>query len=153
MQASIHRGAIVLAAASLLGANGISAETPKAASAATVAAQRAVVAALPADNGQDAEFARRGFIATRADPLIRAADGRPVWNLDAYKFVAGPAPATVNPSLWRHASLLAQSGLFKVTEGVWQVRGFDVSNMTVIAGRTGWILGSVLNQLALETFG
>ena len=140
MQASIHRGAIVLAASALLSAGGLCAETPKAASAATVAAQRAVAATLPADDGQDAEFAKRGFVATRADPLIRAADGRPVWNLDAYKFVTGPAPATVNPSLWRHAALLAVSGLFKVTEGVWQVRGFDVSNMTVIAGKTGWIL-------------
>ena len=140
MQASIHRGAIVLATSVLLSASGLCAETPKAASAATVAAQRAVAATLPADDGQDAEFARRGFVATRSDPLIRAPDGHTVWNLDAYKFVAGPAPATVNPSLWRHAALLAQNGLFKVTEGVWQVRGFEVSNMTVIAGKSGWIL-------------
>lgn len=112
----------------------------KPASEATVAAQRAMAATLPADDGQDAAFAHRGFVATRADPLIRAADGHPVWNLDAYKFVTGPAPATVNPSLWRHASLLAVNGLFKVADGVWQVRGFDVSNMTVVAGKTGWIL-------------
>ena len=112
----------------------------KPASEATIAAQRAMATTLPADDGQDAAFAKRGFVATRADPLIRAADGRPVWNLDAYKFVSGPAPATVNPSLWRHASLLAVNGLFKVADGVWQVRGFDVSNMTVIAGKTGWIL-------------
>ena len=125
------------AALALLSAGTIQA---KPASEATIAAQRAMAATLPTDDGQDAAFARRGFIATRADPLIRAADGRPVWNLDAYKFVTGPAPATVNPSLWRHAALLAVNGLFKVTEGVWQVRGFDVSNMTVIAGKTGWIL-------------
>ena len=140
MQASIHRGTIALAAGALLSASGVSAEPPKAASAATIAAQRASAATLPADDGEDAEFARRGFVATRSDPLIRAPDGHTVWNLDAYKFVAGPAPATVNPSLWRHAALLAQNGLFKVTEGVWQVRGFDVSNLTVIAGKTGWIL-------------
>ncbi|QGN56490.1 MBL fold metallo-hydrolase [Novosphingobium sp. Gsoil 351] len=131
---------LLLAASALLSAAGLSAETPKPASAATVAAQRATAAALPIDDGQDAAFAHRGFIATRGDPLIRAADGRPVWNLDAYKFVTGPAPATVNPSLWRHAALLAANGLFKVTEGVWQVRGFDVSNMTVIRGDKGWIL-------------
>jgi alkyl sulfatase BDS1-like metallo-beta-lactamase superfamily hydrolase len=112
----------------------------KPASEATIAAQRAAAAALPPGDGTDAAFARRGFIATRADPIIRAADGRPVWNLAAYDFVQGPAPATVNPSLWRHASLLAQHGLFQVTDGVWQVRGFDLSNMTVIAGKTGWIL-------------
>ena len=116
------------------------AEGPKPASPATVAAQRASAAALPVEDGKDAEFAARGFVATRADPLIRSADGRPVWNLDAYRFVAGRAPETVNPSLWRHAALLAKHGLFAVADDVWQVRGFDVSNMTVIRGKTGWIL-------------
>ncbi len=140
MHPTIRRGAALLAVASVLSAAPASAGEAKPASPATIAAQRASAATLPADDGRDAEFAHRGFVATRSDPLIRAADGHPVWNLDAYKFVNGPAPATVNPSLWRHAALLTQSGLFKVTEGVWQVRGFDVSNMTVIAGKTGWIL-------------
>ena len=114
--------------------------SPKPASPPTIAAQRAVSAALPAEDGRDAEFAARGFIASRADPLIRAADGRAVWNLGSYDFVAGAAPETVNPSLWRHIGLLRRHGLFKVAEGVWQVRGFDVSNMTVVRGTTGWIL-------------
>ena len=114
--------------------------SPKPASPPTIAAQRAVSAALPAEDGRDAEFAARGFIASRADPLIRAADGRAVWNLGSYDFVAGAAPETVNPSLWRHIGLLRRHGLFKVAEGVWQVRGFDVSNMTVVRGNTGWIL-------------
>ena len=113
---------------------------PKPASAATAAVQAATRSGLPADDGRDEDFATRGFIATRADPLIRDAKGRPVWNLDAYKFVTGPAPATVNPSLWREMGVLRHHGLFKVTEGVWQVRGFDVSNMTVLAGKTGWIV-------------
>ena len=121
-------------------ATAAAAEGPKPASPATIAAQRASAAALPPEDGQDAEFAARGFVATRADPLIRAADGRPIWNLDAYRFVAGPAPDTVNPSLWRHAALVARHGLFKVADGLWQVRGFDIANMTVIRGRTGWIL-------------
>ena len=116
------------------------AEEAKPASPATIAAQRAVDVALPADDGRDAEFAARGFLGTRPDPLIEAADGHTVWNLAAYDFVTGPAPATVNPSLWRHARLLARHGLFAVADGVWQVRGFDVSNMTVVKGRTGWIL-------------
>ena len=140
MQQTIRRGVAGLALAIALAGSPAWAADARSASPATVAAQRTVAASLPADDGQDAQFARRGFIATRADPLIRAADGHPVWNLDAYKFVTGPAPDTVNPSLWRHAALLAQNGLFKVTDGVWQVRGFDVSNMTVIAGKTGWIL-------------
>jgi alkyl sulfatase BDS1-like metallo-beta-lactamase superfamily hydrolase len=115
-------------------------DTPKPASPATTAAQAAQRASLPSDNGQDAEFSARGFLATRADPLIKSADGKPAWNLDAYAWMSGSAPNTVNPSLWRHIELLRKHGLFKLSEGVWQVRGFDVSNMTVIAGASGWIL-------------
>jgi alkyl sulfatase BDS1-like metallo-beta-lactamase superfamily hydrolase len=113
---------------------------PKPASPATVAAQTEAARTLPQDDGRDADFASRGFVATRADPVIRTADGRPVWNLAAYDFVEGAAPDTVNPALWREMRLLRRHGLFKVSEGVWQVRGFDVSNMTVVAGKTGWIL-------------
>lgn len=89
---------------------------------------------------QDYVFAERGFVGTRADPKITAADGRVVWDLAAYDFLKGPAPASVNPSLWRQSGLLAKHGLFKVAEGVWQVRGFDAANATFIAGRTGWIV-------------
>ena len=113
---------------------------PKPASAATIEAQKAAAADLPVEDGRDADFAARGFVATRSDPLIKAADGRNVWNLDAYAWMEGDAPPTVNPSLWRHTKLLRQHGLYKVTDNVWQVRGFDVSNMTVIGGKTGWIL-------------
>ncbi len=89
---------------------------------------------------QDYDFAERGFVATRADPKVLAADGRLVWDLSAYDFLKGPAPASVNPSLWRQSGLLAKHGLFEVTKGVWQVRGFDISNATFIAGKTGWIV-------------
>lgn len=138
--ASIRPVAWVPVVAIALAGAAVRAEAPKPASPATVAAQRAVAAALPADDGTDLAFATRGFVATRADPLIRNGEGRPVWNLDAYRFVEGPAPDTVNPSLWRHIGLLRRHGLFAVANGVWQVRGFDVSNMTVILGKTGWIL-------------
>ena len=113
---------------------------PKPPSAATMAAQKAVAATLPKEDGRDAEFAAQGFIASAADPLIRKADGKPVWNLEAYAWMKGEAPASVNPSLWREVGLLRKHGLFEVADGVWQVRGFDVSNMTVIRGETGWIL-------------
>lgn len=112
----------------------------KPASQATIEAQKAVAASLPAEDGRDAQFADQGFIATRADPIIVTKDGKPVWNLGAYDWVEGEAPPTVNPSLWRHMKLLRKHGLYKVTDNVWQVRGFDVSNMTVIKGATGWIL-------------
>lgn len=132
--------AALLAATSAIAAPGAPSLDPKPASAATVAAQRAVAARLPAEDGRDADFAARGFIATRADPVIRNAAGKLVWNLASYNFMGGAAPDTVNPSLWRHTGLLRKHGLFKVSEGVWQVRGFDVSNMTIIRGQTGWIL-------------
>ncbi len=114
--------------------------TPKPASAATIAAQHAVAATLPQEDGRDAAFAAQGFVASTADPVIRDAAGRAVWNVAAYDWVQGPAPASVNPSLWREVGLLKKHGLFAVGDGVWQVRGFDVSNMTVIRGATGWVL-------------
>ena len=133
-------GTALLAFAPLLLAQAPAPDAPKPASAATLAAQRAAAAALPQDDARDATFARQGFLGTRADPLIKAADGRTVWNLGAYDFVAGAAPETVNPSLWRHIGILRQHGLFQVADGVWQVRGFDISNMTIVRGSTGWIL-------------
>ena len=112
----------------------------KPASPATIEAQRAAADALPPDGTRDSDFSLRGFLATRNDPIIRNADGQPVWNLDAYAFVKGDAPATVHPSLWRHMRYLKHHGLFEVAEGVWQVRGFDLSNMTIIRGQSGWIV-------------
>ncbi len=112
----------------------------KPASAATIDAQKANAASLPAEDGRDAAFADQGFITTRADPIIKTSNGKPVWNLEAYGWMDGEAPATVNSSLWRHMKLLRKHGLYKVSDGVWQVRGFDVSNMTVVQGQAGWIL-------------
>ncbi len=89
---------------------------------------------------QDYAFAERGYVGTLADPKILGAGGQLVWDLTAYDFLKGPAPASVNPSLWRQSQLLAKHGLFEVTKGVWQVRGFDISNATFIAGKTGWIV-------------
>ena len=139
MQSRLWIKALALSVGATLLAGNAS-ERPKPATPETVAAQRAAAAALPPEDGRDAEFARRGFVATRADPVIKAADGRIVWNLGAYDFVSGASPETVHPALWRHIGLLREHGLFKVSEGLWQVRGFDVSNMTLIAGKTGWIV-------------
>ena len=113
---------------------------PKPASAATLAAQQAAKATLPSEDGRDADFAARGHLGSLKDPVIRNAKGQPVWNLAAYEWVEGPLPPTVNPSLWREVGNLRKHGLFEVTDGVWQVRGFDVSNMTIIRGATGWIV-------------
>lgn len=122
-------------------ATGVWAQDAKPASDATVAAQRNVAAQLPAEDGRDLDFADRGFIGTLSDPVITSKDGKPAWNLDAYDWMTdGTSPNTVNPSLWRHMGLLRRHGLFAVTDNIWQVRGFDVSNMTVIKGQTGWII-------------
>lgn len=94
---------------------------------------------------QDMEDARRGFIA-KPTGKITAADGSVLKDFDAYSFLEGAAPATVNPSLWRHAQLNAQVGLFKVTDGMYQLRGFDIANMTLIEGKTGWIVVDPLSS-------
>lgn len=96
-------------------------------------------AALPLADQQDFEDARRGLIA-KAEGKILAADGTVLADLGAWEFLKGTPPDTVNPSLWRHAQLNAITGLFKVTEGVYQVRGFDIANMTLVEGKTGWIV-------------
>ncbi|WP_343624503.1 alkyl/aryl-sulfatase [Roseateles puraquae] len=105
----------------------------------TLQAQEAVAQALPLAEQQAFDDAARGLIA-RPDGQILAEDGRVLIDFDAYRFVQGEAPPTVNPSLWRQAKLNAQIGLFKVVEGVWQLRGFDIGNMTLVQGRSGWIV-------------
>jgi alkyl sulfatase BDS1-like metallo-beta-lactamase superfamily hydrolase len=92
------------------------------------AANQAVLSQLPFGDRQDFEDANRGFIAT-----VPA-------NPDRYAFLKGDPPPTVNPSLWREAQLDAINGLFKVTDGVYQVRGLSVAAMTIVEGRTGIIV-------------
>lgn len=110
------------------------------ATAETAQANRAVAAGLPLDDPQDFEDARRGFIAGGEDVRIETADGRVIWDTAQYAFVGGAAPDTVNPSLWRQATLNGIHGLFEVTGGVYQVRGYDLSNLTLIRGDRGWIV-------------
>jgi alkyl sulfatase BDS1-like metallo-beta-lactamase superfamily hydrolase len=89
---------------------------------------------------RELEFVQRGFIATRSDPIIRTAAGGVSWNLDGWKFLEGSAPATVNPQFWRQSQLLSRHGLFRVAEGVYQVRGFDAANIGFVRGKRGWIV-------------
>ena len=133
----MRRLSAVLMASLLLAAPARAAEAP---STATIRAQAALKKSLPFEDRQDFDFATRGYVGTLADPVIRRADGVAAWDLTAYDFLQGEAPDTVNPSLWRQAQLLSKSGLFQVSETVWQVRGFDVSNITFIKGQTGWIV-------------
>jgi alkyl sulfatase BDS1-like metallo-beta-lactamase superfamily hydrolase len=100
-------------------------------------ANRAVRMRLPFADTQDFDDARRGRLGSLSDPVIRGTNGRVVWDADAYAFLEAECPETVNPSLWRQARLNTIHGLFEVTEGIYQVRGLDLSNMTIVEGETG----------------
>ncbi len=127
-----------LLGAAALGIASVAAQTP--ASPITRAANAALVETLPFADREDEDFAQRGFIAAWPEAQIKTADGRVAWDFAAYANLAAEAPDTVNPSLWRHARLLTKAGLFRVTDRIHQVRGFDASSMTVIVGDTGLIL-------------
>ncbi|MHA7133257.1 alkyl/aryl-sulfatase [Oerskovia turbata] len=102
--------------------------------------QQAVRDTLPFHDTQDFDDVSRGLVARRTPNAVTAADGRVVWDNDTYDFLQGDAPDTVNPSLWRQSQLVATQGLFEVVEGIYQVRGFDLSNVTFIEGDTGVIV-------------
>ncbi|MEW5810639.1 MAG: alkyl sulfatase dimerization domain-containing protein [Actinomycetota bacterium] len=104
------------------------------------AAHRQHLEALPFDDTRDFADADRGFIAARQPCVITAADGRVVWDNDVYDFLAGDAPPSVHPSLWRQSQLVAKQGLYEVVDGIYQVRGFDLSNITFVEGDTGIIV-------------
>ena len=126
----------------LLGACSKTSNAPSAAGDATsqtVSVNAQFAKDLKLDDPQDFEDAKRGFIAKPSGQIVQS-DGTVLKDFEAYQFLDGPAPPTVNPSLWRHALLNANIGLFKVTEGVYQLRGFDIANMTLIEGKTGWIV-------------
>jgi alkyl sulfatase BDS1-like metallo-beta-lactamase superfamily hydrolase len=84
--------------------------------------------------------ADRGFVAALTPCVVKAADGRVVWDNDSYSFITGDAPPTVHPSLWRQCMLTAKQGLYEVVPGIYQVRGLDLSNISFIEGDTGLIV-------------
>lgn len=108
---------------------------------ATRTANDTFAAGLPFSDTADYDDAKRGFIGTIPDALITGPNGNVVWNLKPYAFLQNDKPPpTINPSLWRQAQLNAIHGLFKVTDRVYQVRGFDIANLTIVEGDTGLIL-------------
>ncbi|GAB3117849.1 alkyl sulfatase dimerization domain-containing protein [Janibacter alkaliphilus] len=106
-----------------------------------IAAQHArLLESLPFEDEQDLEDAARGFI-DRLDPaVIRAEDGRVVWDNDSFAFVTGDAPVSVNPSLWRISTLNVLQGLYEVVPGIYQVRGLDLAQITFVEGDEGVIV-------------
>ncbi|MBV1855176.1 alkyl/aryl-sulfatase [Catellatospora tritici] len=106
--------------------------------------------ALDFDDRVDFDNADRGLVAALTPGIVTAADGRVVWDADAWAaLLAGDCPDTANPSLWRQSQLCARQGLYEVAEGIYQVRGLDISNMTVVEGDTGVIVVDPL--LSVET--
>ncbi|MDX1889614.1 alkyl/aryl-sulfatase [Mycolicibacterium sp. 050158] len=95
---------------------------------------------FPFADTRDFEDADRGFVAAMHPCVVTASDGRVVWDNDVYGFLAGDAPASVHPSLWRQSTLAAKQGLYEVVEGIYQVRGLDLSNVSFIEGDTGVIV-------------
>ncbi|ELI5739393.1 alkyl/aryl-sulfatase [Vibrio fluvialis] len=132
--------ALVIAA---MVSSGASAADPKPATQATIDANNAVKQSLPFSDKKDFENAQKGLIAKQDVVTIKNDKGDVVWDLEQYKqyiTLNNPAPDSVNPSLWRNAQLNMINGLFEVTDGIYQVRGYDLSNITFIKGNTGWIV-------------
>ncbi|WP_433630885.1 alkyl/aryl-sulfatase [Nocardia sp. CA-120079] len=101
-----------------------------------VAEQQRAAAALPTDTADLAD-ADRGFIGALEPGEVRASDGKVVWDSVSYAFLQGTCPASVNPSLWRQSGLVVKQGLYEVAAGIYQIRGLDLSNMTLIEGTAG----------------
>lgn len=121
-------------------------DTQKNASAMTADANEAVYALLDFSDERERDFASRNLIAAPETLELTDESGKVVWSQKAYAFLDGAdgspaeAPATANPSLWRNAQLNHLYGLFEVVEGIYQVRGYDMTNITFVAGDTGWIV-------------
>ena len=113
----------------------------------TVASNQQFADNLNIDHPQDFEDAQRGMVAAAPDVSMVSTTGTKVWDAAAYNFIQGEAPDTVNPSLWRQAKLNNIRGLFKVAEGIYQLRGFDLANSTLIKSDNGWILVDPLTTM------
>jgi alkyl sulfatase BDS1-like metallo-beta-lactamase superfamily hydrolase len=114
--------------------------TSKPPTTAIAAAHAEHLKSLPFADTADFADADRGFIAALTPCVVKAADGRVVWDNDAYGFLDGDAPTSVHPSLWRQSRLAAKQGLYEVVDGIYQVRGLDLSNISFIEGDTGIVV-------------
>lgn len=113
---------------------------PKVATEYTKNANEAFYSKLNFKDSADFADAQRGFIATLDSGVIRNNKGQIVVYTHEYDFIMGNAPSTVNPSLWRHAQVNNINGLFKVSDGIYQVRGFDIAVITFVQTNTGYLV-------------
>lgn len=116
---------------------------------AIVARQRRAAEELPFTDETDRADADRGFVAALEPGVVTSEDGSVVWDNDSYAFLREPCPDSVHPSLWRQSGLAAKQGLYEVTAGIYQIRGLDLSNMTLVEGERGVIVIDPL--VSLET--
>lgn len=130
---------IAVIAATAMPVHAQSPQPQKDATEATKAANGKLLQQLPFSDTTDFEDAKRGLVAPLPSELIKGESGNAIWNPEQYGFIkeGAEAPATVNPSLWRQSQLINMSGLFEVTDGIYQVRNLDLSNMTIIEGTEG----------------
>lgn len=99
-----------------------------------------IYALLDFDDKAEYENASKGLIASPEKLEIHDENGKLIWSQSAYSFIENDSPDTANPSLWRNTQLNHIYGLFEVTDGIYQVRGYDMTNITFIKGDTGWIV-------------
>lgn len=103
----------------------------------TIDANQQVYALLDFEDTAELENAKRGFLAAPDTLDLHDENGKAVWTQNAYAFLDKDAPDTANPSLWRNAQLNHIYGLFEVTDGIYQVRGYDLSNITFVRSDHG----------------
>ena len=137
---SIAGGFAIMTAYSAVPVHAAPGAEPKPATAATQAYLEQFSASLAFADREDFELATRGFVAAIPGNRILDAEGHVLRELNVDGFFSQPAPPTVNPSLWRNAGLVAKSGLFNVSDRVYQVRGVDAANMTIVLGDTGFLV-------------
>jgi alkyl sulfatase BDS1-like metallo-beta-lactamase superfamily hydrolase len=143
---NIYAAALAAFASCVLNVPSASAQ-PKDAEPATRQVNAAVLTSLPFGDRSDFEEAQRGFIASLPNDIMTADGQRAIWSMKPYAFISGDAPATVNPSLWRQAQLNNLHGLFKVVDRLYQVRGLDDSNMTIVESDSGLIVIDTLSAM------
>ena len=115
--------------------------SPKPASTFTQAEQQNMLKTLPFSDKLDFTLAEKGLLKRPQEVTIKDAQGNVVWELGNYDFLLeSDSIDSIHPSLLRQAQLNMLYGLYEVVEGIYQVRGYDLANMTFIKGDTGWIV-------------